>query len=60
MWCQDTGPRWMWACLNCGNRLDARILRNRVIQSAEQILRDASRACEGDPIHGVNTYPSRA
>lgn len=37
-------PGWMWACFNCGNRIDDRILQNRTIQEAERILADADAA----------------
>lgn len=51
----------MWRCVNCGNRLDAKVMRNRVVQSAETILREASRKQpEGESLHGVVPYSSRA
>lgn len=41
-----SGPGWMWACINCGNRLDARVLRNRALQQAERIASAAFEALE--------------
>lgn len=39
-----SGPGWMWACVNCGNRLDARVLQNRTLQEAEQVAAEAFNA----------------
>lgn len=40
----DPGPGWMWACVNCGNRVDAQMLQNRMIQEAERVAKDAFEA----------------
>lgn len=42
-----SGPGWMWACMNCGNRVDAQVVRNRTLQDAERVAERAFESRSG-------------